>query len=555
MFRRPRVAECSHSQSVLASVIEPRRPVHKGKTTMASRSWKKDRAQERIRGCLNQVRNVEIKEYIRDTDLTGLGNGVAYRVDGVHLYVDILNLDEMLNFRDTEGVDVHRRTLRFLNLHYRAVRDILLDVDAIQVDFHNQRLHAVFAKPYGDEGARVHKAVATAQLICDVLARTGEDGDDPLPAAKVRVGIDSGKALAVNNGRRGSREPLFLGEPANQAAKRAGGGTKTGIYMTNTARAVVGWQAVVDENATALTGEQVQTAKDKAKLPVTADETYKDWQDDLAKQPIGAIEFYRHTPPFQTLDLEVLSPKNSRRQECSSVYADIDNFTRYISDRIDDDETAKDVVRALHVLRAELECVLRDDFGGCKIRFIGDCIHGILIEGTALITDDEETAKRSMLCVAAMRSSFALALELLADEGVDASDLGLAIGAEHGPVAVTRLGIKGEMVRCCISRSVLRAEAEQLRCGGRQTAVGPTLNKFAPQAFKDLFGVGRRRSDFDYNAAIQALTQAENAAKSASRPAASPLRSPSAAGAAAAAAGFGFPAAAASPSKIPPGFS
>ena len=522
---------------------------------MAKRTWDKTTAEDRIKKRLAEVETIKIKEYVKETDLTELPVGTAYRVDGVHVYVDILNMNEMLGVTDYEGVVAHRRTLRFLNLHYRAVRNILLEVEAIEVDFHNQRLHAVFAKPYGDEAARVHKAVATAQLICDVLARTGEDGDDPLPAAQVRVGIDSGEALAVNNGRRGSREPLFLGEPANLAAKRAGGGTKTGIYMTNTARAVVGWQNVVNENASALTGEQVQTAKDKAKLSVTADEIYKDWQDDLAKQPIGAIEFSRHTPPFQTLDLEGLSPKNSRRQECSSVYADIDNFTRYVSDRIDDDETAKDVVRALHVLRAELECVLRDDFAGCKIRFIGDCIHGILIEGTAQTTDDGETAKNAMFCAAAMRSSFALALDLLADEGVDASDLGLAIGAEHGPVAVTRLGIKGEMVRCCISRSVLRAEEEQLRCNGRQTAVGPTLNKFAPQAFKDLFGLGRRRSDFDYDVATQALTQAENSAKSAVRSAVSPLRSPSAAGIAAAAAGFGFPTAAASPSKIPPGFS
>lgn len=40
---------------------------------MASRNWKKDRAQERIRGWVNQVSKVEIKEYHRDTDLTGLG--------------------------------------------------------------------------------------------------------------------------------------------------------------------------------------------------------------------------------------------------------------------------------------------------------------------------------------------------------------------------------------------------------------------------------------------------------------------------------------------------
>jgi hypothetical protein len=207
---------------------------------MAKLSWSEVTATQRILKRIAEVSTVTIKDYVRTTDLTGLANGVAYRVDGVHLYVDILNIGDMLNVTDYEGETCHRRTLRFLNLHYRAVRDILLDVDAIEVDFHNQRLHAVFAKPYDDEKARILKAVATAQLIRDVLTRTGEDSDDPLPPAKTRVGIDSGIALAVNNGRRSSREPLFLGNPANQAAKRAGGGTAEGIFMTNGARAVVG---------------------------------------------------------------------------------------------------------------------------------------------------------------------------------------------------------------------------------------------------------------------------------------------------------------------------
>ena len=55
------------------------------------------------------------------------------------------------------------------------------------------------AKPYDSELKRIQRAVAIAQLIIDVLAQTGEDADHP--AAKVRVGIDTGKALAVNNGR------------------------------------------------------------------------------------------------------------------------------------------------------------------------------------------------------------------------------------------------------------------------------------------------------------------------------------------------------------------
>ncbi|WP_211235032.1 hypothetical protein [Azohydromonas australica] len=164
---------------------------------MGKRTWDKDNAEDRIKARIEEVSGVEIREYVRETNLTALPNGVAYRVNGVHLYVDILNLDEMLNVTVYEGETAHRRTLRFLNLHYRAVRKILLDVDAIQVDFHNQRLHAVFAKPYGDEEARIHRAVATAQLIIDVLARTGEGGSDPLPAATVRVGIDSGMALVT----------------------------------------------------------------------------------------------------------------------------------------------------------------------------------------------------------------------------------------------------------------------------------------------------------------------------------------------------------------------
>lgn len=520
---------------------------------MAKRSWEEDRAKQRISSRIDEVKTVTIKEYVRTTDLSGLANGIAYRVDGVHLYIDILNVGEMLNVTEFEGETSHRRTLRFLNLHYRAVRDILLDVDAIEVDFHNQRLHAVFAKPYGDEKARIMKAVATAQLIREVLTKTGEDGEDPLPAAKTRIGIDSGKALAVNNGRRSSREPLFLGNPANQAAKRANGDVE-GIFMTNTARVVVGWDKVLDIDATALTGTQIAQAQDEADLAITKDEVVEKWEKELVDSPIGMFDFSRHTPPFRTIDLEVLTPGNSRRQESISVYGDIDNFTRYVADRVDDDEAAKNVVRTLHVLRGELDCVLYDDFAGKKIRFIGDCIHGILVEGTAQTTDDAETSKNALLCAAAMRSSFNLALDELKEAGVDVGNLGLAIGLEHGITSVTRLGVKGERVRCCISRSVLASEDEQRRCDGRQTAIGPTLYKHAPEAFQTLFGSTRRCADFDYPTATDAL-QPKTDSKKAAATLGVGLLKPATATASAAAVGFAFGKTPAQPSRSQRGFS
>lgn len=486
---------------------------------MAAHTWTSARAAKRIATRLKEVNSVEIKNYVRDTDLSSLPRNKAYRVDGVHIYVDIKNLDAMLATTQTEGVSCHKRTLRFLNLHYRAVHRILNAVDAIEVDFHNQRLHAVIAKPYGDEAGRIHRAIAIAQLIIDVLAQTGEEGDEIIPAAKVRVGIDSGVALAVCNGRRGHTEPLFLGAPANLAAKRAGGGAATGIYLTNTARAVIDLADDVVEDRTPLTRAEIQISQDDAELPVTTDQIVKAWRKDLEANPIGKFEFSGHTPPFCNLDLELLTPANSRRQDAISIYADIDGFTDFVAAGVNDDESAKDVVRVLHVLRSEMDAVLDSDFGGRKIRFIGDCVHGVLGEGTAQTTDMEESVSTATLCSAAIRSSFDQAIASLEDADIleDGHDLGLAIGFELGPIALTRLGVKGAMIRCAVGRNVLASEDEQRRCKGTETAIGEMAYAWATDAVQAMFGSGRKRSGLLYDGTVDELAGRQDETAKASK--------------------------------------
>ena len=469
-------------------------------------TWSYDRAEKHIKAKIDDVKSVVVTDYVRDLALENIPTNKAYRVDGVHLYADIVNLDEMLNSTATEGEMCHKRTLRFLNLHYRAVSRILSRVDARRVDFHNQRLHSLVTKPYNSEtdaeAKRVRRAVAIAQLIIDVLRETGDD-EDKIPAARVRVGIDSGTSLAVNNGRNGYREPLFLGDPANHAAKLAGGGSAEGIYLTNEARRVLGLLDVDVPKSTRLTRQEVEECERAAALDVTSDEIVKEWRKDLNDNPIGAFEFSRHTPPFCDIDIVKLTPKNSRRQESVSVYADIDGFTRYVSDHIDNN--ADDVVRVLHVLRAELERVLTGDFKGRRVRFIGDCIHGLICEGTALTTDEKATIGSATLLAGAFRSSFELALEKLADSGYEIGKLGLSIGFEYGPMALTRLGIHGDRVRCSVSRGVLTSEAQQMRCNGDETAIGPQAYDAASDAVRKLFGGTRKFKNLDYNEAVEAL--------------------------------------------------
>jgi class 3 adenylate cyclase len=513
-------------------------------------TWDKARATTRINAKIDALplSAIEIKDYVRDTNLSDLAGTVAYRVDGVHVYVDILNLRDMLHVTDVEGETCHKRTLRFLNLHYRAVHRIIGAVDSILVDFHNQRLHSVFAKPYDSEAKRVHRAVATGQLIIDVLAQTGEDADHP--AANVRIGIDTGKALAVNNGRRGHREPLFLGEPANHAAKRAAGGSVRGIYLTNKARKAIGLNEVANVDTTPLSKAEIEASQKEAKLSVTVDQIVSEWKEDLKKNPIGAFEFKGHTPPFATLDIEELSVRNSRRQDAATVYADLDGFTAYVSTHIGTEIGAKHVVSTLHVLRSELDAVLHEDFRGRKVRFIGDCVHGLLAEGTAQTTDVQETISNMTLCAAAMRSSFDVAVRRLRNNGTDTSGLGLAVGFEYGPMTVTRLGMKGELIRCSVSRGVLTAEREQSRCKGTQTAIGIVAYENCTHGVHAIFGDMRITSDLDYDKAVDQMAgKDDKTARAVKAMAASSLLKP----ASAAAAPLSFPNRPAGPAK-PGGF-
>ncbi|PVE55382.1 adenylate/guanylate cyclase domain-containing protein [Rhizobium rhizogenes] len=472
--------------------------------------WKYDRAKAAIDARIKDVKDVQVLDYKRDTSLTSIPTNRAYRVDGVHIYVEIVNFDDMLWSTETEGETCHKRALRFLNLHYRAVHRILSEADVIRVDFHNQRLHAVVTKPYGTASAedRVNRAVAVAKLIVDVLAETGDD-DEKIPDARVRVGIDTGTSLAVNNGRSGNREPLFLGRPANIAAKLASNNKAVGIYLSNEAREAIDLDTVVDPAKEKLADEEIEDCEASGKLGLSRDKIVAEWRKDIKANPIGAFEFSRTTPPLKNLDISLLTPGNSRRMEMVSIYADVDNFTAYVNAHIDDDP--EDVVRCLHVIRAELDRVISADFSGRRIRFIGDCIHGHILEGTAHNTDTHETVSTSVLCAGALRSSFDLALERLEANKVDTDDLGLAIGFEFGPSVITRLGMQGKRIRCSTGRSVPASEKEQKRCNGEQTAIGQRAYDDGPASVRKLFGSSRRIANLTYDDALESLAADNNA--------------------------------------------
>jgi hypothetical protein len=104
---------------------------------MGTRIRSKDHAAKRIESKISQLslKDIEIRDYVRDTDLTNLPGHAAYRADRAHPYADILNLIDMLHGTAVEGETCHRRIRRFLSFRYQGVYRVLRRVDALSADF------------------------------------------------------------------------------------------------------------------------------------------------------------------------------------------------------------------------------------------------------------------------------------------------------------------------------------------------------------------------------------------------------------------------------------
>ena len=127
---------------------------------------------------------------------------------------------------------------------------------------------------------------------------------------KVRIGIDTGAALVVNNGAAAaSREPLFLGKPANIAAKCAFQPDVAAAYpICRTTR------ESPSDSPPRITGRTVTTARHlhliksprarrEAKLDRTKESIIKEWAKEQEDSPIGDVEFSRPAPPLRNLDI------------------------------------------------------------------------------------------------------------------------------------------------------------------------------------------------------------------------------------------------------------
>ncbi len=398
--------------------------------------------------------------------LSRLSPSTAIVVDAVHVYVQLLNFDEMLleNARETEAS--HRRALTLLHFYYQLLDRLVLEGDGIRVDFHAARMHFVVAEPAGAFAAdRLARALAIVEALEEAAISLPAQLGLNISRAPLRVGIDQGPCIAIANDRGHDLDTVFLGTPANLAAKLAVG-DEPGVYMSPSVRQLLSLPPVFGFDTLRRTAAPSFV---RARAKKSADLLVERAADAAGRAEFSVPNFVFFAPetPLSTLRFDELSPSHTARTEMAAVFADIDNFTQYV-DASMKSGAARSVVRFMFVAREEQRAVLRYDFEAKRLRFVGDCVISLNASGDGRTTSATRTVEDAVRCAAALHSS----LNVCQQELGGAEQLGLQVGIGFGASPLTRVGLRGDMsVRCAASRAIMEAEQCQSLAERGQTVV------------------------------------------------------------------------------------
>lgn len=483
--------------------------------------WKLKTSTERIEQSLQTLRATDITIYDNrplPEDLNGIGLKEGYRTYGAHAYVDMVSPGSLLNSGEVESETVHRRALKFLNLYQRLAHKVLAAGPGRKIDFQNERLHFYVPGRADEPRAAVAEAVAVANAMLAVVDATASLHTSLGMTPRFAVGIEVGSSIAVRNGTRGDREALFIGDPANLAAKQAHG--RPGIFLGPGARKAAGLGDAVARTPRLTAGEISEICQTSTSYAV--DGLTKQWKSDAAALLQADFKFHRPTGELAGLDLDSLSPAHAARLDCVALRADIDGFTAFVSEAITTGRGERDAIRLLHVIRKELRDLFRD-FGGRKLRYLGDCLEGVVVVGAGK-TQDAESVALACAFAGAMRSAFDEVKRL----EPKAEKLGLQIGVEFGPVSIARLGVSGSRNVTALGRAIVGSEVKQADCEGNQTGFGDVAIALLPAEVAERLDRRGRWTDADASVVGHALKDAGVAASSFNYGASTPSRASSA---------------------------
>lgn len=433
-------------------------------------SWNLERSQDRVRHKWEETAGVEVTRLTKQMDLTNITLMRPKLVHAAHLYVDIENFAELLGSELDEPTA--KEILRRLHLQAREITRICeTDFDAAKVHFQGPKLHAIVYRPYDDHGALVQEAlllVAAIRHSVEVIANDVLGGD-----WTVAAGIDIGDAVATMNGVGGDRELLFLGNPANRAAKII----TRGISITDESAELVAdkFDGYLSDGAP---GTKVFSMGEADLVEAlvgspstwTASTSEKRLADELEKWPINRVKISRATGE---IDKSCLGLANNKLVSGANVFVDIDGFTAYIDAAADVDGELVHAVRSFHVIRSEMRAVAVNDYGALRVQYQGDRMQALAF----MPMDDAKIARKGIDIGAGINASVVHTLPSVVGSGA----LPVATGVCLGETIVTRVGEHGQRDQVCLGSTTQDAARIEEGLDGGDIGIDKTSLELLPE--------------------------------------------------------------------------
>lgn len=416
--------------------------------------WNREKVQQRIKDRDFKSSEVEVTKHAKEMDFSNLGPKEVREVLGSHIYLDIRNIDSLVEEAGNDK-DKQRKLIRALNTLLRAQNSLFPDQQIIQVQ--SARLHIINFKPYEDKANICKSSIVAALNYISFIHDVFNDVFHELTGLSCSAGSSHGKFFVGNIGKKGDRELISLGSSANWGAKILNGSGTLNIteesYLVLPAdlKAIFSKEVFKDRviySSKILSWNEYPELKKNYACdydPEALKSLIKDYKDSIALADIDI------TGTIQKLDFTLLSAKNTKRFHTVTLFCDLDGFTTYISEA-EKNGTVKELVRLFHGVRCELQNVV-EDFDGVPVQHRGDC----LIATFNLPVDDEKKHKKIENVIQAAVGLLS-SMEELNKYFKDYPNLNLAIGIDGGMTIATKLGTNGDKDKILIGNSVTKAE-------------------------------------------------------------------------------------------------
>src|SRR6266496_6758284 len=181
--------------------------------------WKYENSLARIQLHLDTMGEIQVSKLTREADLENLLTETTCRdIYGAHVDVQVSNFAHLLSY-GAYTQDDYKHLIRDAHIYQRELTRIVEGLGGVVVHFQGTKLHTLFYRPIDDSKKLAVRAVILQLVLKDFVRNIFNQAFTDYDDFTIASGTDIGNAIGTSNGIRGDRELLFLGAPANHAAK------------------------------------------------------------------------------------------------------------------------------------------------------------------------------------------------------------------------------------------------------------------------------------------------------------------------------------------------